>query len=133
MQLLEGSEHATEVLADELLDQGLAGEADSEVAGNADLIDKISASLEGELLGENEGVIAIEQQGSDLWRGTVSMGLTRNSKIKPASSGLGWSESWRWEGLERAGGRWRGGYLLEAWWRFVWVWQRSNSVSGGGG
>src|SRR5688572_31214483 len=45
----EGSEHATEVLADELLDQGLAGEADSEVAGNADLIDKISASLEGEL------------------------------------------------------------------------------------
>lgn len=66
MHLLQGGEHAAEVLAHKLLDQCLAGEADGEVASDADLIDEISARLEGELLGQNEGVVAVEKQGGDL-------------------------------------------------------------------
>jgi hypothetical protein len=81
VHLLQGSEHATEVLTDELLDQGFAGEADREVTSDTDLIDEISASLEGELLGKHEGIIAIKQESGDLWISIMSMGLTRNSNI----------------------------------------------------
>jgi hypothetical protein len=53
-------------LADELLDESLAGKAHVDLTGLADLIDETRASLEGELLGENEGVVAVEQEGVDL-------------------------------------------------------------------
>jgi hypothetical protein len=53
-------------LANELLDEGLAGEAHFDLTALADLVDETSAGLEGELLGEDEGVIAIEQEGGDL-------------------------------------------------------------------
>jgi hypothetical protein len=66
VQLLQRREHAAEVLADELLDQGLAGEALLDVATGGDLVDEVGAGLEGELLGEDERVVAVEQKSSDL-------------------------------------------------------------------
>jgi hypothetical protein len=63
---LEGGEHAAEVLADKLLDEGLAGEAQLDVAGLADLVDEAGAGLEGELLGQDEGVVTVEEEGVDL-------------------------------------------------------------------
>jgi len=63
---LEGGEHAAEVLADKLLDESLAGEAHVDLAGLADLVDETSAGLEGQLLGKDEGVVAVEQEGVDL-------------------------------------------------------------------
>jgi hypothetical protein len=63
---LERLEHATEVLAHELDDEGLASEVEGDASLGADLVDESSAGLEGELLGENEGVVAIEQKGGDL-------------------------------------------------------------------
>lgn len=53
-------------MTDELLDQSLAGETDLELTALADLVDKAGAGLEGELLGEDEGVVAVEQEGGDL-------------------------------------------------------------------
>ena len=63
---MERCEHATEVLADELLDQARASEADIEAALLANLIDEVGAGLEGKLLGEDEGVVAVEKEGGDL-------------------------------------------------------------------
>ncbi|KAI6757698.1 hypothetical protein HG531_003523 [Fusarium graminearum] len=64
--LLEGGEHATEVLANELLDESLASESHVNLARLADLVDETSASLKGKLLREDEGVVAVEQEGVDL-------------------------------------------------------------------
>lgn len=68
MRLLQRGEHAAEVLADELGDERLAGELDGDVALGADLVDEVCAGLEGELLGEDEGVVAVEEDGVDLER-----------------------------------------------------------------
>lgn len=85
MELLEGSEHATEVLADKLLDEGLAGEAEFDIALGADLVDEAGASLESELLRENEGVVAIEKKGVDL-QNCVSIII--NGEMKHRGDGL---------------------------------------------
>jgi hypothetical protein len=53
-------------LADEFFDESLAGEAHLDLTTLADLVDETSAGLEGELLGEDEGVVAIEQESGDL-------------------------------------------------------------------
>lgn len=66
VEFLERKEHAAEVLTDKLLDQSLAGETDLELTTLADLVDKAGAGLEGELLGEDEGVVAVEQESGDL-------------------------------------------------------------------
>ena len=80
VDLLEGGEHASEVLADELGDEGLAREAGVKVAASADLVDEIGTCLESELLGENEGVVAVEKEGGDLQAGRSSLatGSSRN-------------------------------------------------------
>lgn len=64
--LLQGEEHAAEVLADKLLDEGGAGEAQVDVALGVDLVDEVGAGLKGELLGEDKGVVAVEEEGGDL-------------------------------------------------------------------
>jgi hypothetical protein len=53
-------------LADELLDELLAGEALVDVVLFADFVDELGAGFEGELLGEDEGVVAVEEEGGDL-------------------------------------------------------------------
>lgn len=63
---LEGRQHAAEVLADEFLDQRVAGEADFDVAGLGDLVDQVGAGFKGKFLGEDERVVAIEKEGVDL-------------------------------------------------------------------
>jgi hypothetical protein len=70
VRLLQRGEHAAEVLADKLRDEGLAGEFDVDVALGADLVDEVCAGLEGELLGEDEGVVAVEEDGFDLAKDT---------------------------------------------------------------
>lgn len=64
--LLEGAKHAAEVLANELRDQRLASEGLVNLLTLADAIDNLGASSESELLGENEGVVAVEEKGGDL-------------------------------------------------------------------
>lgn len=66
VEFLERKEHAAEVLTDELLDQSLASETDLKLTALTDLVDKAGAGLEGELLGEDEGVVAVEQESGDL-------------------------------------------------------------------
>ena len=64
--LLQRSEHASEVLTNEFLDESIASEANFDIALFADFVDEVGASLEGEFLGKNEGVVAIEEEGVDL-------------------------------------------------------------------
>ena len=66
MQLLEGEEHASEVLTNEFLDEGFTCETGLEFTAFADFIDEVGASLESELLGEDESVVAIEEEGGNL-------------------------------------------------------------------
>lgn len=63
---LERRQHTAEVLADEFLDQRVASEADFDVAGLGDLVDQVGAGFKGKFLGEDERVVAIEQEGVDL-------------------------------------------------------------------
>ncbi len=71
--LLQGGEHAAEVLADKLLDERLAVEAQVDAALLVDLVDEVGAGLKGELLGEDEGVVAVEEEGVDLGVVTASV------------------------------------------------------------
>lgn len=64
----ERDHHATEVLADEVLQQGGAGVAVGDALLLEDLIGEFGAGLESELLGEDEGVVAVEQDLLDLQR-----------------------------------------------------------------
>jgi len=64
--LLEGAKHATEVLADELGDQRLASELLVNLLALADGVDDVGTGRESELLGEDEGVVAVEKEGVDL-------------------------------------------------------------------
>lgn len=63
---LERDHHATEVLAHEILDELVAGVAVGNVVLLKDLIGKIGAGFEGQLLREDQGVVAIEEDLGDL-------------------------------------------------------------------
>lgn len=69
--LLQAGDHAAEVLADELDDEFWAREGlvELDALGGADLVDELGAALEGELLREDERVVAVEEEGSDLLGG----------------------------------------------------------------
>ena len=67
VDLLQGAQHTAEVLTDEVGDELLAGVVDvlDPILGE-DLVRKVGAGLEGELLGQDERVVAVEQDVSDL-------------------------------------------------------------------
>jgi hypothetical protein len=67
---LEGLDHAAEVLADELVDEGGAREGlvEIDIFGAGDFVDEVSAAFEGERLGEDERVVTVEEDGGDLGR-----------------------------------------------------------------
>jgi len=68
----EAHHHAAEVLADELGEQLRAGVAVFDVLFGEDFVGKLGAGFEGEGFGEDEGVVAVEQDLLDLYGG---MGL----------------------------------------------------------
>lgn len=49
-----------------------------DVALGADLVDEVCAGFEGELLGEDEGVVAVEEDGFDLERRRLAAAGTRD-------------------------------------------------------
>jgi hypothetical protein len=61
-------EHALELLADELLDQAVGGVARDDVVLDKDHIDEVGAGFKGKVFGEDERVVAVEEEGGDLWR-----------------------------------------------------------------
>lgn len=63
---LQRDHHPAEVLADEILDQLLAGVAIAEAILFQDLVGKVSTGLEGQLFREDEGVVAVEEDVVDL-------------------------------------------------------------------
>jgi hypothetical protein len=65
---LEGEQHAAEVLADELDDQTRArqGLRLRRVLELQDLVEEVGAPFKGELFGQDERVIAVEEEGGDL-------------------------------------------------------------------
>lgn len=63
---LERNHHAAKVLADEILDQLFASVAICDVMLGEDLVGDVGAGLKGQLLGHHEGVVAVEQQLSNL-------------------------------------------------------------------
>lgn len=66
--LLEATHHATEVLTDEVLEELRTGVTLLGVGELLeDLVREFSASLEGELLGQDEGVVTVEQDLLDDW------------------------------------------------------------------
>jgi hypothetical protein len=70
---LERHQHAAEVLAHKLIDQRLSSEALVDSLLLADRVDELGAGLEGELLREDERVVAVKEEGGDL-RTAVSGG-----------------------------------------------------------
>jgi hypothetical protein len=63
-------EHATEVHANKLLEKSLTSVAfgldiGDLALGNEDFIGEIGTSLKGKDLGQNEGVVAVEENGGD--------------------------------------------------------------------
>jgi len=63
---LQAFEHAAEVLADEVFEELRAGVAVGETFFFEDLVGQIGAGLEGEGFGEDEGVVAVEEDVFDL-------------------------------------------------------------------
>jgi len=64
--LAEGDHHATEVLADKVLEERGASVAFWSALLLENLIGQLGAGLEGEFLGKDEGVVAVEKDGGDL-------------------------------------------------------------------
>lgn len=64
--LLQGDHHAAEVLPHEVGEQFGTGVALVDVEFGEDLIGEVGAGFEGEFLGENEGVVAVEKDFGDL-------------------------------------------------------------------
>lgn len=53
-------------MADEFIEELRAGVAVGDIAGCEDLVGEFGAGFEGELFGEDERVVAVEQEGGDL-------------------------------------------------------------------
>ncbi|KAK3937671.1 initiator tRNA phosphoribosyl transferase-domain-containing protein [Diplogelasinospora grovesii] len=70
--LLQADHHAPEVLPDELADQRVAGELllEGHVLGPGDLVDELGAALKGELFGQDERVVTVEEDRVDLTQQT---------------------------------------------------------------
>ena len=66
--LLQADAHATEVLANEVVEERLGGVPGVDVVLLHDLVGQVGASLEGEVLTEAEGVVAVEEDILDLAR-----------------------------------------------------------------
>ena len=64
--LLQGDHHAAEVLADEVDQELGSGVASIDLVLFEDLIGKFGAGFEGQFLGEDQGVVAIEKEFFDL-------------------------------------------------------------------
>lgn len=62
----ERGHHAAEVLADEVFEEGRAGVAVGETLLLEDLIGELGAGFESEGFGEHKGVVAVEEDRSDL-------------------------------------------------------------------
>jgi hypothetical protein len=65
MFLLQGEHHAAEVLPNELRHELRAGVLLGDVLGGEDLVGELGAGFEGEFLGEDEGVVAVEEERGD--------------------------------------------------------------------
>lgn len=66
MLVAQGEQHAAEVLADELGHQGGPGVVGLDVVFGEDGVGELGAGGEGEGFGEDEGVVAVEEEGGDL-------------------------------------------------------------------
>ena len=65
---LQRHEHAAEVLPHEVFDQFGAGVAFGDVESGQDFVGQVGAGFEGEFFREDEGVVAVEEEVSDLLR-----------------------------------------------------------------
>ena len=63
---LEVHDHAAEVLADEVIEEFGAGVAVWDIEFGEDLVGEVGTSFEGELFGEDEGVVTVEEDFGDL-------------------------------------------------------------------
>ena len=73
--LLEALDDAAEVLADEIDHELGAGVALIDALGFEDLVGELGTCFEGELFGEDEGVVAVEQDVGDLLGSTFFISL----------------------------------------------------------
>lgn len=65
-----------------------------DVALGADLVDEVCAGFEGELLGEDEGVVAVEEDGFDLERKRLAAAEVRREELVESEG-----ESWLTSGI----------------------------------
>jgi len=73
-------QHAAEVLADEFGHQGGAGIVGLDVVFGEDGVGELGAGREGEGFGEDEGVVAVEEEGGDLRGRRVSDGTGKGRR-----------------------------------------------------
>lgn len=81
-----------------------------DVALGADLVDEVCAGFEGELLGEDEGVVAVEEDGFDLERKRLAAAEVRREELVE-SEGESWLTSgilMKWLGIISRRGEERG-------------------------
>lgn len=72
---MEGHHHAAKVLTDEFREELGAGVACGDVVGGEDFVGEVGAGFEGEGFREDEGVVAVEEEGCELLgRGLVGGG-----------------------------------------------------------
>lgn len=64
--LLEVDDHAAEVLADEVIEELGTGVAVGDVIFGEDLVGEVGTGFEGELFREDEGIVTVEEDFSDL-------------------------------------------------------------------
>lgn len=64
--LLEVDDHAAEVLADEVIEELGTGVAIGNVVFGEDLVGEVGTSFEGELFREDEGIVTVKEDFSDL-------------------------------------------------------------------
>ena len=74
---MEGDDHAAEVLAHEVGEELGTGVALVDVVFGEDFVGEVGAGFEGELFGEDERVVAVEEELGYLVRMGVSEGVWR--------------------------------------------------------
>ena len=95
--LLQVHDHAAEVLADEVVEEFGAGVAVWVVVFGEDLVGEVGAGFEGEFFGEDEGVVAVEEDFGDLgWQDWLAEDFdsTREVRVRCCTLGMMRGDWW---------------------------------------